>query len=163
MPDMVEFGARQDFSGAWSSMIELDWTHWSRFRSLTVMPANPAQPDDVTTTRWHDALFGSVGVEYRSSPVWTFRAGAAYDQSPAPDATREPRIPDADRIWLSAGIRARLSDSMDLNVTASRLFFLKSAVVLNPAIPGAALRGSLGGTTQAYVNVAGVQLSWHTP
>ncbi len=58
-------------------MIEVDWTHWSRFRALTVIPANPAQPDEVTTTRWHDAFFGSVGLEYRMSPAWAFRAGAA--------------------------------------------------------------------------------------
>ena len=163
MPDMVEFGARQDFSDAWSGMIELDWTHWSRFRALTVIPANPVQPNDVTTTRWRNTLFGSVGMEYRASRDWTLRAGAAYDQSPVPDATRDPRIPDADRVWLSAGVRWRLSDAMDLNVTASRLFNLKTAVALNPAIPGAALRGSLSGTTQSYVNVAGVQLSWRTP
>ncbi len=163
MPDMIEFGARQDFSDAWSGMIEVDWTHWSRFRALTVIPANPAQPDEVTTTRWHDTFFGSVGLEYLMSPAWAFRAGAAYDESPVPDATREPRIPDASRIWLSAGVRARLSDSLDLNVTASRLFNLESTVALDPAIPGAALRGTLAGTTQSYVNVAGVQLSWRTP
>ncbi len=160
MPDMIEFGARQDFSDAWTGMIEVDWTHWSRFRALTVLPANPAQPSDVTTTRWHDTLFGSVGVEYRMSPVWTFRAGAGYDESPVPDATREPRIPDGDRIWLSAGVRARLGDHMDLNVTASRLFNQQATLALNPTIPGAALRGSLSGTTQFYVNVAGLELTW---
>ncbi|MEJ0043372.1 MAG: hypothetical protein WDM81_14640 [Rhizomicrobium sp.] len=60
-------------------------------------------------------------------------------------------------------MRARLSDSLDLNVTASRLFNLKSTVALNPTIPGAALRGTLAGTTQSYVNVAGLQLSWRMP
>ena len=162
MPDMIEAGAREDFSDSWSGMVELDWTHWSRFRALTVVAANPLQPNDVTTTRWRNTLFGSLGLEYRASAGWAFRAGAAYDQSPVPDATREPRIPDADRIWLSAGVRCRLSDSMDLNVTASRLFNLKTDVALNPAIPGAALRGSLAGTTQSYVNVAGLQLTYRT-
>ncbi|HEY4940372.1 MAG TPA: outer membrane protein transport protein [Rhizomicrobium sp.] len=160
MPDMVEFGARNEFSSNWSGMVELDWTHWSRFRQLTVIAANPLQPNDVTTTHWRNTLFGSVGLEYRASQSLAFRAGAAYDQSPVPDATREPRIPDADRIWLSAGVRCRLSSSMDLNVTASRLFNLKTDVALNPAIPGAALRGTLTGTTQSYVNVAGLQLTY---
>ena len=160
MPDMITSGAREDFSDQWSGMIELDWTHWSRARQLMVIAVNPAQPNDVTTLNWKDTLFGSVGLEYRASSVLAFRAGAAYDQSPAPDATREPRIPDADRVWLSAGVRYRVSDGLDLNVTASRLFNLKTAIALNPAIPGAALRGSLAGTTQSYVNVAGVELTW---
>jgi long-chain fatty acid transport protein len=160
MPDMITSGARMDFSDAWSGMAELDWTHWSRIRQLVVNPANPAQPSDVTTLKWKDTLFGSLGVEYRASRSWALRAGVAYDESPATDATREPRIPDADRIWISAGVRVRLDDSMDMNVTASRLFNLSTPVALNPAAPGAALRGSLSGTSQSYVNVAGLELSW---
>jgi long-chain fatty acid transport protein len=160
MPDMIDAGVREDFSDTWSGMAELDWTHWSRFRALTVIPANPAQPNDVTTTRWNDAVFGSLGVEYRASPTWTWRAGIAYDQSPTADGTREPRIPDADRIWISGGARIRLDDAFDLNVTASRLFNLKTRIALDPTLPGGALRGTLIGTTQSYVNVAGIELSW---
>jgi long-chain fatty acid transport protein len=114
----------------------------------------------VTTTRWKDTFFASLGAEYRASQLWTFKAGAGYDQSPTTDATREPRIPDADRIWLSAGVRYRVSPDADLSFTASHLFFVQSSLALNPAIPGAALRGSLTGTTNAYVNVIGLQLSY---
>ncbi len=160
MPDEVEIGARQDLGGGWTAMAELDWTDWSRVRALSVIADNPLQPTDLTTTRWHNTVFGSLGAEYRFDQDFTFRAGAAYDESPTPDATREPRIPDSDRIWLSAGVRYRLNDNMDVNVTASRLFFLKSSLALDPGIPGAALRGSLDGTTQAYVNVVGLQLSY---
>jgi long-chain fatty acid transport protein len=160
MPDMIEFGARERLSDAWTGMIEVDWTHWSRVRALVVTAANPAQPPDVTTIRWNDAVYGSIGAEYHASPRWTFRGGVAYDQSPVPDATREVRIPDADRIWLSAGVRYRMTDTLDVNVTASRLFNLHTDVALNPAIPGAALRGTLIGTTDSYVNVAGVQLTY---
>ena len=160
MPDEIEMGARQRLSDDWTVMAELDWTDWSRVHELRVEAANPLQPDDVTTTRWHNALFGSLGAEYRASPDFTFRAGAAYDESPTPDATREPRIPDADRIWLSAGVRYRVTDALDANLTLSRLFFLKSALALDPTIPGAALRGTLDGTTQAYVNVVGLQFSY---
>ncbi len=160
MPDEIESGARIDLSDQWTALMELDWTHWSRFRALTVMAANPLQPNDVTTTRWKDAFFASVGAEYRADPFWTFRAGAGFDQSPTRDATREPRIPDADRIWLSAGVRYRMSDNMDLNFTASRLFNIQQDISLNPGIPGATLRGTLIGTTQSYVNVAGLQISY---
>jgi long-chain fatty acid transport protein len=160
MPDMIEFGAREDFSDRWSGMAEIDWTDWSRIREIPIIAANPAQPDDVTTLRWRNALFGSLGVEYRANRTWTFRAGTAYDQSPVPDATREPRVPDADRIWLSAGVRYRLNDNTDVNITAARLFFLSSNTAVDPSIPGDALRGTLVGTTQAYANVAGIQVTY---
>ena len=160
MPDEIESGARVDLSDQWTGLLELDLTHWSRFRALRVMAANPLQPNDVTTTRWKDTFFASAGAEYRANPFWTFRAGVGYDQSPTRDANREPRIPDADRIWLSAGVRYHMSDDTDLNVTASRLFNVQQNIALNPAIPGAALRGTLVGSTQSYVNVAGLQLTF---
>lgn len=160
MPDEIESGIRIDLSDQWTGLAELDWTHWSRVRALTVMAANPLQPNDVTTTHWKNTFFASAGAEYRANPFWTFRAGVGYDQSPARDANREPRIPDADRVWLSAGVRFHMSDSTDLNLTASRLFNLQESIALNPAIPGAALRGTLVGTTQSYVNVAGLQITY---
>ena len=159
-PDMITSGARVDLSDDWTGLVEVDWTHWSRFRDISVHALNPAQPDDVTTTKWKDTFFASLGAEYRASPLWTFKAGAGYDQSPATDANREPRIPDADRIWLSAGVRYRMSETVDLNVTASHLFFLQSNVDLSQTVPGAALRGDLSGTTNAYVNVVGLQVSF---
>ena len=159
-PDVITSGARLDISDDWTALAEVDWTHWSRVRELRIHAANPAQPDDVTTTRWKDTYFASLGAEYRASPLWTFRAGTGYDQTPAVNATRDPRLPDADRIWLSAGVRYRIAGNMDVNLTASRLFFLQGKVNLNPSIPGAALRGSLAGTTDAYVNVIGLQFDY---
>jgi long-chain fatty acid transport protein len=119
------------------------------------------QPDEVTTLNWKNAFFASLGAEYRASPLWTFRAGVGFDQTPVTDANREPRFPDGDRTWISAGLRYRATDSLDIDVAASHVFFPQSKVALSPAIPGAALRGSLVGTTQAYANVVGLQLSYH--
>jgi hypothetical protein len=53
-----------------------------------------------------------------------------------------------------------MSETVDLNVTASHLFFLQSNVDLSQTVPGAALRGDLSGTTNAYVNVVGLQVSY---
>jgi long-chain fatty acid transport protein len=160
MPDTASFGARQDFSDRWTGLLEIDWTDWSRVHELVVTATNPQQPDDVTTLGWHNTWFGSLGAEYRADPRWTIRGGAAYDESPVPDATRDPRIPDADRIWLSAGVSYRWSDNTDVKLTLSHLFNLNSDIALNPAQPGNALRGSLTGVTESYVNVIGLQVTF---
>ena len=160
MPDVVNFGLRDQLSDDWTAMIEADWLHWGRFRDLTITAVNPAQPPDVTTANWDDTFFGSIGAEYHANRRWTFRGGVAYDQTPVPDATREARIPDSDRFWLSAGVRYRMTDQFDVNLTYSRLFSPTVKVALNPSIPGAALRGTLAGTTDFYVNCIGFQLSY---
>jgi long-chain fatty acid transport protein len=160
LPGIVSVGLRDRLSEDWFALAELDWTRWSRFRELRITAANPAQPDDFTTTHWQNALFGALGLEYRASHLWTFRGGVAYDQTPVPDATREPRFPDSDRIWLSIGARYRLNDAIDVMATASHVFFPEAAVRLTPAIPGAELRGTLLGRTEAESNVIGVQLTY---
>ena len=160
MPDMITSGARYDLSDDWTAMAEFDWTHWSRVKQLVITAANPAQPPDVTNFQLRDGVFGSLGAEYRASETWAFRAGVGYDESPATDATREPRIPDADRIWISLGARIRLDQSLDLDVAAAHLFNLKTPIALDPAMPGNALRGTLAGESQSYVNVLGMELTW---
>lgn len=159
-PDMITSGARVAFSDSWSGLAEFDWTNWSRIRDIRVHAFNPAQPDEVTTLRWKDAVFASLGAEYRASPLWTIRAGTGYDQTPVTNANREPRFPDGDRVWLTAGVRYRMTDNADLNITAAHVFFPQSNIALNPSIPGAALRGSLTGTSQAYADVFALQFSY---
>ncbi|WP_425449969.1 OmpP1/FadL family transporter [Virgifigura deserti] len=58
----------------------------------------------LTTTDWNDSWFFALSATWRPAPVWTLRAGVAFDQSPVPDRTRDPRIPDADHQWLSLGV-----------------------------------------------------------
>lgn len=159
-PDMITSGARVVFSDSWTALAEFDWTNWSRAREIRVHAFNPAQPDEITTLRWKDAFFASLGAEYRAGPSWTFRAGTGYDQTPVTDAHREPRFPDGDRIWLTAGVRYRVTQNADLNITAAHVFFPQSVIALDPSIPGAALRGSLAGTSQAYANVFALQFSY---
>ena len=82
---------------------ELSWTGWSSFQNLAIDFANPAQPDINQYYGWRNTLFGSVGMEYKMSDQWTWRAGVAYDQTPTRDFSRDPRIPDGARKWISVG------------------------------------------------------------
>lgn len=157
MPDLVSFGARDEISDHWTGLFEVDWTDWNKFRELRVVPANPVQPDDVTAANWRNTLFVSAGAEYRSDERWSFRAGVAYDQSPVPNFTRGPRIPDADRIWVSTGVTYHASGTTDVKFTVGRLFNLQTNVTRNQAQLGNSLRGTLVGTTDSNVNVIGLQ------
>lgn len=158
-PDMVLAGARWQMDDRWTALAELDWTNWSQFQNLTVVSQNPAQPDDVTDGRWRNTVFGSLGLEYLLDDSIKLRGGVGYDESPVPDATRNPRIPDADRVWLAAGAAYQLSPSSALNFSVGELFNSDESVALNPTQTGNALRGSLAGTTQSSVTTVGLQLT----
>jgi len=158
-PDMVLAGARWQIDGRWTALAEMDWTNWSQFQNLTIISQNPAQPNDVTDSRWHNTLFGSLGLEYLVDDSWKLRGGVAYDESPIPDATRNPRIPDADRVWLAVGAAYRFTPSSSLNFSVGELFNSDESVALNPTQTGNSLRGSLAGTTRSSVTTVGLQLT----
>ena len=161
-PDRVSVGARIQLSDQWTLLGEFDWTNWSRFQELRVVSDNPLQPDDVTTAQWEDSLFGSIGLEYQVDEQWTLRAGAGIDASPIPDATRNPRIPDADRTWVSIGFTVQATKSISLSASYAHLFLPDEPISLNPGQPGNALRGTIIGMGEAGANFFGLQLSYRT-
>jgi long-chain fatty acid transport protein len=46
-----------------------------------------------------------VGASFALSEQIALRAGVAFDETPVPDATRGPQLPDSDRTWLAVGAR----------------------------------------------------------
>ncbi len=159
-PDKLEIGVRKKFDDRWTGLAEVNWTGWSVFKDLTIVSANPFQPNEVTNAQWNDAWMVALGAEYAASSQWTLRGGVAYDASPIPDATLETRVPDTDRIWVSAGVTYHYLDSVDVSFTVAHLFNAGRTMALNPTQTGNALRGSLGGTTNSSVDVVGLQLAY---
>jgi len=108
--DHISFGA------------DLGYTHWSSFDKLVVHYSNPAQPDAVSIFDWRDSWYGSFGGDYRLDQNWTLRAGVAYDQTPTKDATRDSRVPDGSRTWLSFGVGYRVSEDLKFDFGYAHLW-----------------------------------------
>jgi long-chain fatty acid transport protein len=160
-PGQLNIGARWRICPDWSLLGEADWTEWSVFKHLQISPANPALTD-FTATNWKDSWFFALGAEYQASDRWTLKAGTAFDESPIPNSTKGPRIPDNNRTWLSVGTRYHASDAVDISFSAAHLLFANSHVNLSQTDPGSTLRGNLTGSISGSVNVVAVQLSFHT-
>ena len=161
-PDRISVGARVRLSEQWTALGEFDWTNWSRFQELRVVSDNPLQPDDVTIAQWEDSLFGSIGLEYQPNQQWTLRAGAGIDASPIPDETRNPRIPDADRTWVSIGFTVQATKSISISASYAHLFLPDEPVALNQLQTGNELRGNIVGEGEAGANFFSIQLSYRT-
>jgi long-chain fatty acid transport protein len=158
-PDMILAGARWRVDDRWTALAELDWTNWTQFKNLTVIAQNPAQPNDVTTADWHGTIFASLGLEYLLDDRWKLRGGVGYDESPVPDSTRNARIPDADRVWLAAGVAYQVAPSSSLHFSVGELFNSDEIVAQNTSQTGNALRGNLTGITRSSVTTIGLQLT----
>lgn len=143
------------FNDRFSLMADVSRTGWESLRDVTIFRANGAvisnEPFD-----WVNTTFYSVGGEFRLSDALTLRAGIARDETPTNDAERTPRLPDADRNWLSVGLTWNASDALEVN---GGYTYIR---VDDPTING--VRSSSGsrltGTYDSNVNLFGVSAQY---
>lgn len=91
----------------WTFAIGILWTGWSvydelvpKFRDKLLIPPNMRS----VPQNWRDVFAFNLGIQYQLNPTWTFRGGYVFDQSPVPDQTLSPIVPDTDGHLLSLGI-----------------------------------------------------------
>lgn len=153
LPDSFSLSAFHQVNERWAVMADATWTGWSRFNELRIRLDNGA-PDSVTPENWNDTHRVSVGALYRQSEAWSFRLGAAFDQSPVSDQYRTARIPDADRTWLAFGAQYRPSRNSRMDIGFTRVYVEDASI--NSA---STTRGNLIGSYQGQSDVLSVQYS----
>jgi long-chain fatty acid transport protein len=157
-PDNLSLSGVHKLNDWWDLLADVTWTHWSRIKQLPLVrtsgTANGATLDTLTFN-FKDAWRTSIGVHYRLDNAWTIKAGAAYDQSPAPNAeSRSVRLADSDRYWFTFGAKYQVSQNGVLDIGYSYIK-ARDADINNDQ--RAAGRGLVNGTYKAHVNVIGIQ------
>lgn len=152
MPASASLSLYRVLSPGWDLLADATWTEWSLFDRLTVRRANGALVDD-TVEDWRDTWRFSLGANRHVSEHLTWRFGVAFDESPVPDATRTPRIPDADRVWLALGFQYRMDRKRALDVGYTHIFVDDSGV----RIAATATTGALVGDYNNQIDILSVQ------
>ena len=160
-PAVLTAGVQWSVDDRWTLLGGVEFTNWSSLHQLLIQSDNPANPSAVTMLNWKGTWFGSLGAEYRVDARWTLRAGTAFDEAAAPRQTLEPRIPGADRYWISAGAGYRWSDCVDLNFAASHLFAPARTIHQTVSQTGNLLRGNLDGTSSTRATLIAAQIVFH--
>lgn len=157
-PDRLGLGLQYALTPGWDVMAQAEWTNWSVFDDLTIQFDNPAQPDSVTTMDWKDSWFFAVGTTWRPAPAWALRAGGAYDESPVPDRTRNPSIPDSDRYWITFGLGYQPAPGIAIDAAYAHFFMDEAEIDLSQTLPGNTFRGGLSGRVDSQADIFSVQL-----
>ncbi len=100
----------------WELETDVNWRGWSSYDTLVI--ELPAGEQSVAERNWDDAITLRIGTEYTFAQRWTARAGFIWDQTPVPDDTLDFQLPDANRIDVTLGFGAKLTDSVYLDVAA---------------------------------------------
>jgi long-chain fatty acid transport protein len=127
-PDSINLGLHPALTPQWAVMGDVSYTRWSVFKQLQFTFANPAQPTSTKPENWQDAVFVSGGASFKPAPLWTLRAGVAYDQSPIKPQFRTPRIPDTDRYWLAVGASYDLTPGARIDAGYAHIFMNNGSI-----------------------------------
>ena len=121
--------------------------------------------DEFANTRGEptNAVYGFTG--FLCSLLEQTRAqhiGIAFDESTTPNSARlTPRVPDADRTWLTLGFTYKPSNSnMNFDFGYAHLFVDDAKVNQSPADAENLLRGALIGEYELDVNILSAQARW---
>ncbi|WCD83150.1 outer membrane protein transport protein [Pseudomonas sp. TUM22785] len=114
IPAMATFDWVHDFNDSFSLGASVTWTEWSSFKSLKLESHGNLIVD--IPYNYKDTWMYSVGGDYRLNDQLTLRAGVALDQTPTRNSTRDARIPDGDRTFVSLGGSYRFASDPNLSV-----------------------------------------------
>ncbi|TSA07790.1 MAG: hypothetical protein D4R73_09565 [Deltaproteobacteria bacterium] len=131
----------------WVFECDLTCTGWSTFEELRIDLDRPVKPDGVNPVavsvqprNWNDVFAYRFGVNYRWDEAITIRAGYIFDESPVPDETMDPSIPDADRHIFCLGGDYRVKDftiGIAYNYILGEKRDKNNDIGSNPLVPGA--------------------------
>lgn len=126
-PDILTFSAAHDLS-AWTIKATAQINFWNSLEQLTISMPQAFATQTTIPFKWKNTLFAALGAEYRATPAWTLRGGLAWDETPTSLDFREPRIPDANRIWANTGVSWQYNQHVSIDGAFSHIFMQKQTV-----------------------------------
>ncbi|MET1411360.1 outer membrane protein transport protein [Roseibium sp. HPY-6] len=136
LPEMVTISAKQRITDKFRVLGTVEWTNWSRLGTVHLSSTdgtttNPTGLPDLAFN-YEDGWFFAVGGEYDFNDQVTLRAGVAYELSPIDEDIRSTRLPDNDRLWLSAGATWKPSEHLAFDVGYSHLIPADTQINIGP-------------------------------
>ncbi len=155
LPDSAVLSLHHRFAEKYALLADVAWTGWSSVQELRIV-RDSGTTVSVTPEEWRDTWRYALGATYAMNERITLRAGVALDETPVPDSTRTPRLPDSERTWLAIGARWQPSPSLLMDFGYAHLF--SDTVPLDQDADNAATSALLNGEQHSDVDIVSAQL-----
>ncbi len=155
LPDTATLSLQHDFGDKFAVLADVAWTGWSSVQELRIV-RDSGVTASVTPEQWRDTWRYALGATYAMNDRITLRAGVALDETPVPDETRTPRLPDTDRTWVAIGARWQPSPAVLMDFGYAHLF--SDTVPLDQDAGNVAASGLLNGHQHSDVDIVSAQL-----
>jgi long-chain fatty acid transport protein len=102
LPESVVYSIAYDIDAQWALMSDLEWTHWSRFKQLSIDLNN--KQNWTQTFDFKNKLRVAFGGHYRINTCWLMRGGLTWEESPVQSRYRNLLVSEANQMWASVGL-----------------------------------------------------------
>lgn len=100
-PEVLIAGYSYRPTPQWNLEVNLDWTNWDRFNTVTI---NKASGPTLLPFNWKSGFLYEFGVTRYLTSNWNVSAGYLYTENSTPDSTYTPAVPDSNRSFYSLGL-----------------------------------------------------------
>ena len=112
LPPVIDVGLFWQIMPDWGAEFVYEYTRWSEFKNLTAtfsptttfLPLGAPISGLQLPQDWKNTSTLRFGSYYSLNKSWELRGGMAIEQTPIPNKTLNPAIPDADKLTLNAGV-----------------------------------------------------------
>jgi long-chain fatty acid transport protein len=89
--------------------VDVEWINFSQFEQLPldIGSNNALLPARTIPEQWNDSWTCGFGLDWQFLPGWVVRGGYVFLQSPVPDDTLAPTLPDTDTHVMTLGLGYR--------------------------------------------------------
>ncbi|MBV6658748.1 MAG: outer membrane protein transport protein [Devosiaceae bacterium] len=164
-PEIVTLSVEQRITDAFRVSATAEWTNWSRVGTYPVLSGGTqlvvgGGTNVAVPLEYEDGWYFAIGGEFDATEDLTLRAGIGYELSPVTDSERGLRLPDNDRLWLSAGLSYQVLDSVRLDAGYTYISVTDTDIPSTFAgNQSSALGLAFGGTADADVHIFTVGLN----
>ena len=105
-PNIIAAGYGIDLTDTIRLETDFEWIQFSQFKNLPVNVGLNylSVPSQNLPQNWKDTFTIGIGGDWKFAQHWTLRAGYQYFESPVPDKTFSPTIPDANQNVITLGL-----------------------------------------------------------
>ncbi|MEM7052752.1 MAG: outer membrane protein transport protein [Acidobacteriota bacterium] len=102
-PQMASLGFAFGLTENVTVETDVNWTGWSSFEELTIDFVNDDLPDTTREQKWDDVFNYRLGIAWDRGQGRQWRFGYVFDETPQPEESVSPLLPDADRNGFTIG------------------------------------------------------------
>ncbi|MDO6746591.1 OmpP1/FadL family transporter [Gilvimarinus sp. 1_MG-2023] len=159
LPDTLTVSATQYITDGWAFHADIAKTSWSSIQNIQVINVGNGAEVDVLDLQYDDTMRYALGTSMDTG-AWTWRAGVALDEAPQTNPEHvSPRIPDADRTWLSLGANWEVSANLSLDFGYTHLL-IDDASLIEEETNDLGITHTLSGSFDSSVDIFAAQLNW---